>query len=67
VNNDSVKGNSNYGHSLAGVNLGNYRNQPFVAGGTQSAAWDSRTKQTEILNIESLTWKIQDAYPYHSK
>jgi hypothetical protein len=63
VDNDSVKGNSNYGHSLAGVSLGNYRNQPFVAGGKQSAAPNSQTKQAEILSLDSLTWKIQVAYP----
>ena len=50
---------SEYGHTDAGKNLGQYHSNPFVVGGS----WNNKVEVLESEN-GNLEWKSKQNYPY---
>ena len=64
--NTKVEASSTYPHAYTGLQLGSYRNSPFVTGSikvTGKMAGFSGFK-TEILNYATSTWVEEDDYPF---
>ena len=61
--NTKVETSSTYPHGRTGLQLGSYRNSPFVTGHHHVSVGVSGFK-TEILNYSTNTWVEEDDYPF---